>query len=431
VAAQRCHPTHARPACLHPRLRGPPAGARGAAAPTAGERGPLPRVRPGHGPLARELRGLLNQDFTDALSVTPEVFKRIVQGLYTPWSPYRFDVLGVEILGSIYERALGSVIILDDDRRVSIELKPEVRKAGGVYYTPQWVVEEIVRLTIDPLIAGKRPRDLQRFRVLDLACGSGSFLLGAFARDAEVTVRRLAAGKHMGTEVLEGLRNGTAPFEAFTRRTTLNSRPWRFPNPHTAALYERLDASGEHLSTLCELGQGMQTGANGVFGKLCDEDVASNGLPPSLLKQRARNSDIHASHILGSGEWVLYLEDVTRYHDLPKSVQAYLELPANKAKPKDRAAFEHGNCEWWKYTWPLHKDLHHQPQIICPYRTSHNRSSRRRSQLATGCRSDRSLAARHIEGRIKQLDEVRWIYGITGAEERASILALEHHLNDP
>jgi hypothetical protein len=126
--------------------------------------------------------GLLDKDFTDALTVSPTVFKRIIQGLYTPWSPYRFDVLGVEILGSIYERALASIITLDAQRKVTVELKPEVRKAGGVYYTPQWVVDEIVRLTIDPLIAGKRPRDLQSFRVLDPACGSGSFLLGAFSR---------------------------------------------------------------------------------------------------------------------------------------------------------------------------------------------------------------------------------------------------------
>jgi len=56
--------------------------------------------------------------------------------------------------------------------------KPEVRKAGGVYYTLQWVVDEIVRRTVDPLLANRRPRDLQTFRVLDPACGSGSFLFG-------------------------------------------------------------------------------------------------------------------------------------------------------------------------------------------------------------------------------------------------------------
>jgi hypothetical protein len=126
--------------------------------------------------------GLLEPDLADELSLDADVFKRVVRDLYPPWSPYRFDVLGVEILGSIYERALGSELRLDQQRSVSIELKPEIRKAGGVYYTPQWVVDEIVRLTIDPLIEGHAPRALENFRVLDPACGSGSFLLTAFGR---------------------------------------------------------------------------------------------------------------------------------------------------------------------------------------------------------------------------------------------------------
>ena len=117
--------------------------------------------------------GLLDPDLADGLTVTPKVFKDIIRGLYTPWSPYRFDAIGVEILGSIYERALGSIITLRSDRSVNVELKPEVRKAGGVYYTPQWVVDEIIRSTIDPLIARKRPAQLQNFRILDPALAPG------------------------------------------------------------------------------------------------------------------------------------------------------------------------------------------------------------------------------------------------------------------
>ena len=555
------------------------------------------------------------------------MFKRVIRGLYTPWSPYRFDVLGVEILGSIYERALASTITLDEDRKVSIDVKAEVRKAGAVYYTPQWVVDEIVRGTIDPLIAGKRPRDLEKFRVLDPACGSGSFLIGAFSRlirhyeeyysehptvdrrlhredeqgvqrltadaraqllrrhifgvdvdpaaaevttmslylkslesdapeyvrtqmsfsgailpslasnvlvgnslvsidfyaqaqmgqldafeehrlrpfkwentqegfgqvladggfdvvignppyfsvdasygaghpvpadlknayadvwcdktdiyyyflrraaalarkrlgfivsrafleadkaqrirawladncrldrlvdfdgflvfadagiattitvfdttkahdDNEVAVRRLSSGAHTTAEVIEGVRSSTAPFEVFARRAKLDGRPWRFPNPYTDALYNRIDAAGEHLIKLCELGQGMQTGANGVFGKLSAEDVQRHQLPYDLLKPRARNSDIQAYFIADSGEWMLYLEDVARYQDLPQAVRTYLEPPANQDKLKGRAAYKRGDCDWWRYTWPLHKDLHDQARLVCPYRTGHNR----------------------------------------------------------
>ena len=50
-------------------------------------------------------------------------------------SPYDFNAIPIHILGSIYERFLGKVIVTTD-KRARLEEKPEVRKAGGVYYTP-------------------------------------------------------------------------------------------------------------------------------------------------------------------------------------------------------------------------------------------------------------------------------------------------------
>jgi hypothetical protein len=58
-----------------------------------------------------------------------------------------------------------------------------VRKAGGVYYTPTYIVDTIVRQTVGRLVAGHAPDPagpVSRRRVLDPACGSGSFLLGAY-----------------------------------------------------------------------------------------------------------------------------------------------------------------------------------------------------------------------------------------------------------
>jgi hypothetical protein len=571
--------------------------------------------------------GLLDPALADTLTVTPKVFKSIVRSLYTPWSPYRFDAIGVEILGSIYERALGSIITLQPDRSVKVEFKPEVRKAGGVYYTPQWVVDEIVRSTIDPLIARKRPAQLQNFRILDPACGSGSFLLGAYDRlirhfeeyytnnptvdkrshftdeqgverltaaakaqilrnsifgvdvdpaavevttmslylksleggspellrgqmqltgailpslianirsgnslistdfyqqqnlgqldafeqhrlnpfkwdddqegfgkvladggfdvvignppyfsidaqygvghpvpaylksaysdvwldktdiyyyflrkaaelaqrrlgfivsrafleankaqrlrgwlaanarleriedfdgfmvfadagiatavvvfdttephgDSEVEVRRLPSGHWSTAQVIDGVRNDTVPFEAFDPKVKLGDRPWHFHNPYANSLFSRIDARGDPLIEVCELGQGMQTGANGVFGKLTARDVVDHDLPPELLKPRARNSDIDRFHIADSGEFLLYLEDVSSFRALPKTVRDYLRLPAHEKKLRGRAAFKRGNCQWWQYTWPLHKNLYRNPRLVCPYRTGHLR----------------------------------------------------------
>jgi len=94
-------------------------------------------------------------------------------------SPYDFNSIPIHILGSIYERFLGKVIVTTD-KRARVEEKPEVRKAGGVYYTPQHIVNFIVENTIGKLIDGKTPNQIAELRFADIACGSGSFLLGVY-----------------------------------------------------------------------------------------------------------------------------------------------------------------------------------------------------------------------------------------------------------
>lgn len=115
-----------------------------------------------------------------ALSIDNKVLKTIINELYYPLSPYEFSVLSVEILGSAYEQFLGKVIRIDKAHRAHIEEKPEVRKAGGVYYTPEYVVEYIVQNTVGKLIAGKTPNEVSKIKIVDPACGSGSFLIGAY-----------------------------------------------------------------------------------------------------------------------------------------------------------------------------------------------------------------------------------------------------------
>jgi len=124
---------------------------------------------------------------TPRLSVDDKTLKSILQSLYFEHGcPYHFGVLPVEILGTVYERFLGKVIRLTAGHQAKVEKKPEVRKAGGVYYTPAYIVNYIVHNTIGKQIEGKSPANLAGgkttppFRVLDMACGSGSFLLGAY-----------------------------------------------------------------------------------------------------------------------------------------------------------------------------------------------------------------------------------------------------------
>ena len=118
----------------------------------------------------------LSQD----VKIDNKVIKTIIKELYYPESPYEFSVLAVEILGSAYEQFLGKVIRITPSHHAKIEEKPEVRKAGGVYYTPQYVVEYIVKNTVGKLIEGKSPKEICDIKIVDPACGSGSFLIGAY-----------------------------------------------------------------------------------------------------------------------------------------------------------------------------------------------------------------------------------------------------------
>ena len=145
---------------------------------------------------------------TPEIKVDDKPLKDIFKTLYYPESPYEFSVLGADILGHVYEQFLGKVIRLTEGHRAKVEEKPEVRKAGGVYYTPTYIVEYIVKNTIGkivgaglsarrvgaahcgrpeegthrgvPLHRQLSPKQISKIRILDPACGSGSFLLGAY-----------------------------------------------------------------------------------------------------------------------------------------------------------------------------------------------------------------------------------------------------------
>ncbi|MBM2815729.1 MAG: fused endonuclease-methyltransferase [Ignavibacteria bacterium] len=161
--------------------------------------------------LAPKYNGLIfnPHPISENLKIEGSLFKKIVTELDFEESPYRFDEIPVEMLGTIYERFLGDEINLDKKGKVVIDQKPEVRKAGGVYYTPQYIVEYIVENTVGKLLYGEQgsgdwergtgtgktnfrtqdpgprppcrtPDDVAKLKILDPACGSGSFLLGAF-----------------------------------------------------------------------------------------------------------------------------------------------------------------------------------------------------------------------------------------------------------
>ena len=114
------------------------------------------------------------------LKIDDKILKEIITGLYYPDCPYELSVISSDVLGSVYERFLGKVIRLTDGHHAKVEEKPEVRKAGGVYYTPDYIVKYIVKNTVGEIIKDKTPNQVSNIKILDPACGSGSFLIEAY-----------------------------------------------------------------------------------------------------------------------------------------------------------------------------------------------------------------------------------------------------------
>jgi hypothetical protein len=573
-------------------------------------------------------RGGEPDGLTPNLKIDDGVLEGIIRGLYYPESPYEFSVLPVDVLGQVYEQFLGSVIHLEDDgHTAAVEQKPEVRKAGGVYYTPTYIVDYIVENTVGKLLEGKKPGPrggASKLKIVDPACGSGSFLIGAYEylldwhRDryledgpqkwskqlyegrggnwhltidekkrillnnihgvdidpqaVEVTKLSLLIkvlegeseqslqsqlrmfqeralpdlrenikcgnsligpdfygneqmvlldeeehyrinvfdweeafpqifdGEDSGFDavignppylniddtwgkgdmrqryikkayshvyndktdilfyflskaveigkskisfivsrafleaykadklrawlsehsnvreildfrnyyVFEGVGITTAilnldkrtagksarvfqlrdaellpvdlklqkanpslfePFEV--EQSDFGSESWSFAGGSEDKLLKKIDAAGDLLNRVVFIGKGMETGRNNVFGKLDRAQISEWRLPEEQYFIRARNSDIGRYYIRDSKQYLLYLEDVRCFGDLPEGVKNHLKSQDEELKA--RAAYQRGDCEWWRYTWPLHKGYARRAKLYCPYLATHNR----------------------------------------------------------
>ncbi len=76
------------------------------------------------------------------------------------------------------------------------------RKAGGIDTTPRYIVDYIVERTIGEQLKGKTPREIRKFRALDPACGSGSFLIRVFDRLCEAHAKWYSANPNRHTDEL-------------------------------------------------------------------------------------------------------------------------------------------------------------------------------------------------------------------------------------
>ena len=92
---------------------------------------------------------------------------------------YNFDWIDADVLGQIYEQYLGKILLQSKSGKSKLTDSQAHRKEQGIYYTPTYVVDYIVKNTILELLKNKR-FNLKEIKILDPASGSGSFLIKAF-----------------------------------------------------------------------------------------------------------------------------------------------------------------------------------------------------------------------------------------------------------
>ena len=118
----------------------------------------------------------------DKITIDGEIVQNLIGLLYESRDRqyvYNFDWIGADILGQVYEQYLGKVLAQTIAGKSKLTDGQAHRKEQGIYYTPSFVVDYIVSNTVGSLLRGKKTK-VRSMKVLDPACGSGSFLLKVF-----------------------------------------------------------------------------------------------------------------------------------------------------------------------------------------------------------------------------------------------------------
>lgn len=117
----------------------------------------------------------------DTLDVDDSVMREIIESLYRTKDKsisYDFSIIDADVLGTVYEQYL-SHILKKTEKRATLTENHTHKKEQGIYYTPTYIVDYIVRNALRELLEEKNV-NVEKIKVLDPACGSGSFLIKAF-----------------------------------------------------------------------------------------------------------------------------------------------------------------------------------------------------------------------------------------------------------
>lgn len=153
--------------------------------------------------LFREMDAVYNSElfaphFSEGLDITPATLEDVINGLYARnFVRYNFAALEADVLGTVYEQYLGAVVAAQSEQEpakvrkgakqlplvesgMTVQERRKKRKSQGIYYTPSFVTKYIVQQTVGKYLEENGYNPSRPPRILDMACGSGSFLIEAF-----------------------------------------------------------------------------------------------------------------------------------------------------------------------------------------------------------------------------------------------------------
>jgi predicted type IV restriction endonuclease/methylase of polypeptide subunit release factors/uncharacterized phage-like protein YoqJ len=125
---------------------------------------------------------LFEPHLCDELEIDANVLGEVVDGLYESKDGlyrYDFSLISADVLGNIYEQYLGR-ILKKVGKTNKLEVSKAKKKSEGIYYTPTYIVNYIVKNTLGEYIKLHKEKEIENVKILDPACGSGSFLLKAY-----------------------------------------------------------------------------------------------------------------------------------------------------------------------------------------------------------------------------------------------------------
>jgi type I restriction-modification system DNA methylase subunit len=118
----------------------------------------------------------------DKIDLDGEIVQRMVGLLYTSKDGnyvYNFDWITADVLGQVYEQYLGKILAQSKSGKAQLRSGQVHKREQGIYYTPTYIVDYMLRSTLAGVLKDSRRR-AETVKVVDPACGSGSFLIKAF-----------------------------------------------------------------------------------------------------------------------------------------------------------------------------------------------------------------------------------------------------------